>query len=51
MSPHLPAAVIPTGVARFFLACGLCTPGYAVEGPLFDLNSVHTDAHAALVRT
>ena len=34
--PPNPAPVIPTGVARDFLACGVCTPGYAVEESLFD---------------
>src|SRR5207237_904229 len=34
--PALPNLVIPTGVARFFLARGVCVPGYGVEGPLFD---------------
>ena len=33
-------AVIPTGVARPFLACGLCTPRYAAEEPLFDCGVV-----------
>jgi len=34
--------VIPTGIARLFLACGLCMPGYAVEESVFDVNSPPT---------
>ena len=32
-------AVISTGVTGLFLACGVCTPGYGVEKPLFDLHT------------
>src|SRR5213596_3053307 len=34
--------VIPTRVARLFLACGVCTPGHAAEGSLFDLDLKRT---------
>jgi len=35
-----PTRVIPLEVPRFVLACGLCTPGYGAEEPLFDFKFI-----------
>src|SRR5215813_10062213 len=42
------ASVIPTGVVRFLLACGFCTPGHEAEGSLFDCRNFETSESISL---